>query len=88
LEDDQDLELVKTQYNETFFRRVSYIAFSIYSQAIYVNSHNPPTKGIIDQLNYLEDCQKFTTKGALSELINSMKKLGIWVSIEDLKLLV
>ena len=76
------------KYDARFMKRASYIMYSISAQQQQLTSGNPNQKSVVDQIGLLKNMNKQSEQEILDDLLNIMKKLGLWVSTEDLKILV
>ena len=79
---------MRKKYDARFMKRASYIMYSISAQQQQLTSGNPNQKSVVDQIGLLKNMNKQSEQEILDDLLNIMKKLGLWVSTEDLKILV
>ena len=79
---------MRKKYDARFMKRASYIMYSISAQQQQLTSGNPNQKSVVDQIGLLKYMNKQSEQEILDDLLNIMKKLGLWVSTEDLKILV
>jgi hypothetical protein len=79
---------MRKKYDARFMKRASYIMYSISAQQQQLTSGNPNQKPVVDQIGQLKYMNKQSEQEILDDLLTIMKKLGLWVSTEDLRVLI
>ena len=79
---------MRKKYDARFMKRASYIMYSISAQQQQLTSGNPNQKSVVDQIGQLKYMNKQSEQEILDDLLAIMKKLGLWVSTEDLRVLI
>ena len=79
---------MRNKYDLRFMKRASYIMYSISAQQQQLTSGNPNQKSVVDQIGQLKYMNKQSEQEILDDLLTIMKKLGLWVSTEDLRVLI
>ena len=79
---------MRKKYDARFMKRASYIMYSISAQQQQLTSGNPNQKSVVDQIGQLKYMNKQSEQEILDDLLTIMKKLGLWVSTEDLRVLI
>jgi hypothetical protein len=79
---------MRKKYDARFMKRASYIMYSISAQQQQLTSGNPNQKSVVDQIGQMKYMNKQSEQEILDDLLTIIKKLGLWVSAEDLRVLI
>ena len=79
---------MRKTYNQRFLKRASYIIYSIMAQQQHLTASHANKKNIVEQLGQIEYTVKQTEQEIVEDLQSVMKKLNIWISTNDLKVLI